>query len=153
MRSLESRVQALEDRIEIVDLIAGYGPAVDSGDEERVGQMWVDDGEYTFGSTDSGGVTLSGSEIGELVNIPGHRQYMARGCGHVLTTPKIHLDGNSATAVNHSLLILKDGERWVVERASANRWELERRDGRWRVRNRVNALLEGDPAAFGLFAI
>lgn len=151
MSDLEARVQALEDRLEIIDLIAGYGPAVDRGDEESVARMWAEDGEYTFGAGSAGAMTLTGPEVGELVDLPGHQGYMVRGCGHVLTTPRLRIDGDEAVAVNHSLLVLHDGERWVLERASSNRWELERIEGRWRVRRRTNALLDGDPAAFGLF--
>lgn len=151
MNNLEERVRRLEDRLEIIDLIAGYGPAVDSGNEAEVAQMWATDGEYTFGATGDGGITLVGEQVAALVDLPGHRGYMARGCGHVLTTPRVWIDGDEATAVNHSLLMLHDGERWVVERVSSNNWELERREGRWRVRRRVNALLDGDPNAFALF--
>lgn len=151
MNELEQRVRALEDRLEIIDLLAGYGPAVDSGDEAAVAHMWAEDGEYTYGAGSDAGATLKGSEVGALVDLPGHRNYMGRGCGHVLTTPRVRVNGDEALAVNHSLLVLHDGERWVLDRASANRWELERIEGRWQVRNRTNALLDGDPAAFGLF--
>lgn len=151
MSDLEARVRALEDRLEIIDIIAAYGPAVDSGDGASVAQMWAEDGEYTFGAGGAGTTTLTGPDVGELVDLPGHRGYMTRGCGHVLTTPRVNVDGDEAVAVNHSLLVLHDGQRWVLERASSNRWELERIEGRWRVRRRINALLDGDPAAFGLF--
>jgi hypothetical protein len=49
--------------------------------------------------------------------------------------------------VNHSRVYLRDGTSWRLERVSANRWELERADGAWRVRRRTNRLLDGDPAA------
>lgn len=152
MSDLESRLRAVEDRLQIIDLIAGYGPAVDSGDEGAVDHMWTEGGEYTFGAGGPDETTLTGSQVGALVDLPGHREYMVRGCGHVLTTPRVRIDGDEAVAVNHSLLVLHDGQRWVLERASSNRWELERIEGRWRVRRRANALLDGDPAAFGLFA-
>lgn len=151
MSDLEARVRTLEDRLEIIDLIAGYGPAVDSGDETAVGHMWAQDGEYTFGAGSADGATLVGTEVGALVDLPGHRSYMSRGCGHVLTTPRVSIDGDRAVAVNHSLLVLHEGGRWVLERTSSNRWELERAEGRWQVRRRINALLDGDPAAFELF--
>jgi len=148
---LEARVRVLEDRLEIIDLIAGYGPSVDSGDDAAVAELWTEDGEYTFGAASRDATTLMGAEVGALVNLPGHRRYMGNGCGHVLTTPRVSIDGDEALAFNHSLLVLYDGQRWVIERASSNRWELERIEGRWRVRRRVNALLDGAPAAFGLF--
>ena len=36
---------------------------------------------------------------------------------------------------------------WRLERVSANRWELERIDGTWRVIRRTNRLLDGTPQA------
>lgn len=69
----------------------------------------------------------------------------------MVSTPRVWINDDKAIAVNHSLLVLHDGQRWVVERASSNRWELERVDGRWQVRCRENALLDSDPGAFELF--
>lgn len=149
--SLEARVQGLEDRLAIIDLIASYGPAVDSGNSDGVAAIWAADGQYSFGVGDESGATLQGEQVPALVDIPGHQGYMQRGCGHILTSPRVRIHGDTAVATNHSLLVLHDGTRWVIERASANRWELERLEAGWRVRNRTNALLDGDPGAFGLF--
>ncbi len=38
--ALERRLQVLEDRAEIADLIARYGPAADSGDADAVAALW-----------------------------------------------------------------------------------------------------------------
>ena len=56
----------------------------------------------------------------------------------------------AAVAVNHSRVYLKDGAYWRLERVSANRWELERIDGTWRVTRRTNRLLDGTPEARAL---
>ena len=50
--ALERRVQALDDQLAICQLIATYGPAVDSESAEAVGELWSADGVY-----DPGGVS------------------------------------------------------------------------------------------------
>ena len=50
----------------------------------------------------------------------------------------------------HSNTFHQDGDRFVVARVSANRWELERVDGRWEIRRRVNRLLDGTDAGRAL---
>jgi hypothetical protein len=44
--ALERRVRALEDQLAISQLIATYGPAVDSESAEAVGQLWAAEGVY-----------------------------------------------------------------------------------------------------------
>lgn len=145
--ALERRVRALEDRAEIADLIARYGPAADSGDADAVAAIWEEDGTYQFDDT-----VLDAEGIRELVAIPTHVEYLRRGCAHILSAPRIEIDGDDAVAVTHSVVMLREGERWIGERVSANRWELHRTAQGWRVRARRNRLLDGDAAARELLA-
>jgi uncharacterized protein (TIGR02246 family) len=141
---LARRVQALEDQLAIYQLIATYGPAVDSQSARAVGELWSEDGVY-----DPSGVnTYAGRAAVEgLVYREPHLSYLQAGCAHVSSLPQVAVDGDTAVAVNHSRVYLRDGTSWRLERVSANRWELERADGAWRVRRRTNRLLDGDPAA------
>lgn len=139
---IERRLRALEDRAEIADLIARYGPAVDSGDGAAVAAMWTADGTYQFDDT-----VLDAEGVRALVDYPTHVEYMRRGCGHVISAPRIVLAGDTATAVTHSVVMIHDDERWVAERVSANLWELAREPAGWRVQRRRNRLLDGAVAA------
>ena len=76
-----------------------------------------------------------------------HQGYLEAGCAHVLSAPRVSVEGDVAVAVNHSRVYLKDGPHWRLERVSANRWELERIDGTWQVLRRTNRLLDGTPEA------
>ena len=66
--------------------------------------------------------------------------------------PQVAVDVDTAVAVNHSRVYLRDGAHWRLERVSANRWELERLDGTWQVKRRTNRLLDGSPEARALLA-
>ena len=142
--ALERRVQALEDQLAISQLIATYGPAVDSESAEAVGELWSADGVY-----DPGGVSpyVGRAAVGNLVYGERHQGYLEAGCAHVLSAPRVSVEGGVAVAVNHSRVYLKDGPHWRLERVSANRWELERIDGTWQVIRRTNRLLDGTPQA------
>lgn len=146
MKSIEERLQSLEDRAEIVDLIASYGPYADSGNGKAIGELWSADGTYTFDST-----TLQHAELAGLVELDTHQDFMAAGCAHVLTAPSVRIDGDTATATNHSLVFARREEPWIAERVSSNRWFLVRSEAGWRVANRENRLLTGTEWARELF--
>ena len=142
--ALSRRVQALEDNVAICQLIATYGPAVDSQSEQALAELWSQDGVYDPSGTRA---YENRAEVGGLVYREPHLSYLQAGCAHVLSLPLVAVDGDTAVAVNHSRVYLRDGASWRLERVSANRWELDRVDGVWQVRRRTNRLLDGDPAA------
>lgn len=141
MKDLGPRLQAVEDRLAIEDLIARYGPAVDAGDGARLAADWTEDAAYTgkdfaFTGRDS---------IAALTDFPTHQDFMAAGCAHVMGPHAIDIDGDSATARGTSLVVIHDAHTglWQLRRASANLWHFRRKDGIWRISARVNRLLDG----------
>lgn len=145
LEDLERRVRAVEDRLAIIDVIASYGPSADSADGPWLRSLWAADGDYSFDTT-----RMPAAELEGLVELPSHQDYLAAGCGHLLTTPHIVIDGDRATAVNHSVVLVHEGDAWKPDRLSANRWELVRTDDGWSVQRRTNSLLDGRAAARGL---
>lgn len=148
LATLETRLGQLEDRLAILDLIASYGPAVDSRSEEAVASLWAGDGVYDFG-----GEPLEGAAaVGRLVDLDTHKGYVECGCAHVLGLPMVTISGDTAVATGYSRVYLHDaaGGGWKVERTSANRWELIRTGAGWKVQRRVNRLLDGSAGARGL---
>lgn len=146
MESVLARIQALEDRAQIADLIARYGPVVDAVAGEELTDMWTRDGEYRVGSD----YRLTGRDIASLTSIPEHQALVHAGCGHVLSAPTITVDGDTAVAINHSMVVKYVEPQWIVERLSANRWHLVRTADGWRVKLRENELLQGQPSARNL---
>ena len=143
---VERRLRAVEDELAIFRLIASYGPAVDTGTAGAVAGLWDEAGSYTFDTT-----TLTGADnVGDLVTSDEHQSYIAQGCAHILSLPRITLDGDQATAVNYSRLYRHDGTTWFVARVSANHWHLARAENGWAVVSRRNSLLNGAEAARAL---
>jgi hypothetical protein len=143
------RLQALEDREAIRNLIASYGPLADSGDAAGVALLWAEDGVY---AVDGFAEARGHAAIAALIAGPVHQALMARGCAHLLGAPVIDLDGDRARARCHSVVLAKAGEGWEAVRVAANRWELARTPKGWRVIRRDNALLDGRVAAQALLA-
>jgi uncharacterized protein (TIGR02246 family) len=141
---LRARLRALEDRADIAQVIAAYGPAVDSGDAEAAAALWTDDGRYDIDPS-----PLVGAQaIADMVNGPLHQDIIGSGSGHVLGPVHITVIGDSAVAVGYSLLVRHGAEgAFAVARCSANRWELSRIGGEWKVVSRRNALLDGRASA------
>lgn len=146
----EARLQALEDREAIRDLIARYGPLADSGDAAGVAALWTEDGSYAVGGmTEAKGHAA----IAALIEGEMHRSLMSDGCAHVLGPVAIDLAAHTATARGHSVVFRADGAGgWTPFRVSANRWSLARTPEGWRVTRRENALLDGAVAAQALLA-
>lgn len=145
----EARLRALEDREAVRDLIARYGPLADSGDAAAVAALWVSDGVY---AVDRFPEAKGHAAIAALIEGPMHQQLMADGCAHVLGSPAITLSGDQATALCHSVVFRRTGERWDAVRVAANRWQLVRTAEGWRVDRRDNALLDGREAGPRLFS-
>ncbi len=147
MPPLEARLQALEDREAIRDLIASYGPLADSGDADGVADLWAENGRYAV----QGFAEAAGREaIAGLMSGPVHQQLLAQGCAHLLSPVAIDLNGDMATARGHSVVLRWTGQAFEVHRVSANRWHLARGAQGWQVTRRENALLQGDAAARAL---
>ena len=147
IEDLERRIATLEDRLAILQLVASYGPAVDSLDRDGVGALWARDGRYDFG-----GDPLEGRQaVASLIDLETHRSYVGNGSSHILSLPRISIDGDRAVVVNYSQVFIRDpaapGAGWHADRCSANRWELVRTAEGWQVTARTNRLLDGSQPA------
>jgi hypothetical protein len=147
IEDMERRIADLEDRLAILQLLASYGPAVDSLDRDGVAALWAADGRYDFG-----GDPLNGREaVASLIDLDTHRSYVAKGSSHILSLPRIEIDGDRAVAVNYSQVFIRDPSApragWHADRSSANRWELVKTADGWQVSARTNRLLDGTQPA------
>ena len=142
VETLAAKVRALEDQAEITQLVAQYGPAVDSGSGEAAAALWTEDGVFDAIPH----LRMEGRDgIVGMVHGPGHQTVIHTGCGHILTAPHVVVDGDHATGRNHALHLRWDadaGRFWVFQ-VSANTWRWVRTSEGWRISERVNANLDG----------
>ena len=141
LHALEARLCAAEDQLEIMRLLNSYGPLVDSGSAEEASRLWVEDGHYDVG----GGPRFTPAELSAMYRDEGHMGLVQTGCSHLTATPRITVDGDAATAVAYSFVVLREGERWFIFRASINDWTLTRTEQGWRIVERFNRVLNGSP--------
>lgn len=146
--ALELRIRVLEDQLAINKLLATYGPAVDSRSAGVTASLFAEDGSFDFGTAPMVGAR----KVGALVDTEPHISYVAAGCAHVISMPHVSIEGDQAIATGYSCVYIHEGDRWRVERAGANRWELVRTEAGWRVKNRTNRLLNGQPHARALLS-
>ncbi|OAN28689.1 nuclear transport factor 2 family protein [Mycolicibacterium iranicum] len=140
---LERRLGRIEDEREIERLIARYGPLVDAGDADAVGDLWAEDGTYDV----EGWSMRSRADVAAMVRSPEHQGLIGGGCCHFLGPAVVTVDGDTAVAVCESALLVHREGRFVVGRAGANLFRVRRIDGRWQITSRTTAALDGKPAA------
>jgi hypothetical protein len=147
LQALERKVRELEDTLDVLRVVASYGPSVDGGAVDEAGRLWTDDCIY---DSDNAAEPLRGRHaIEELSARVGQ---LPIGVAHFLNLPIVVVDGDRATVTGHSNTYHQEDGEYVVARVSSNRWELERVDGRWQVRRRVNRVLDGNQEARDLLA-
>jgi len=151
LAALEQEVQGLCDQAEIQRLILGYGPLVDTATTpdraRKVAELWTQHGTY-----DVGGMRLFAGreELSKLCGEP-HFQQAAQGICHVMGAPVVTVTGDEAVALNYSCVFCHDGDGdFFAWRVSANRWDIVRHEGRWKVARRVNRPMNGNPDALSL---
>lgn len=149
-KSIEERLQELEDREAIRQAICGYGYAVDGCNAEAVGSFYTEDGVYAVPDSN----TWKGRDaIAAITSSETHLSLVNTGCAHISTPPYIVIEGDRAVATCHTMVPLRrDGEYFIL-RLSASRIELERQDdGAWNITHRLNYVQDGGPNGPALLA-
>lgn len=139
---LTRRLKQVEDLVEISQLVARYGPSVDSGSAQATADLWEEDGVFDA----VGAIHMEGrAQIEGMVTSGGHQGLILNGCAHVLTAPAVVVKGDEARGRNYALNIRWDpaADRFWVARVSANSWDMRRTPEGWKVQERVNWPLDG----------
>ena len=146
--ALEQRIGALEDELAIHRLIVRYGFAVDTGDSVATAALFTSDTVYDVDTT----LVMHGREgVAAMVDGPRHQSLLPN-CAHTIGPAVVAVDGDRAVATAYSRIYKRDGETLALWRLSFNRFELERRDGRWQIARRTTRLL-GHEEAQALLAL
>ena len=157
-RSLEDRIRAVEDRLEIYDLIASHPPSADTGGKDHIAASWVDDGVFDRGENLSS--PRGRDAISDQVLSPEHQAAIARGLAHFTGLPHVAIDGDTATVTSYLQILVPQTQGDPVEvpnhgssrgfrvhRLTANRWELVRTREGWKIKHRTLRQLDGSEGA------
>jgi hypothetical protein len=155
-RSLEERLRAIEDRLEIYNIIASHPPSADTGGNEHIAASWVEDGVFDRGESP----TRGRAAIAEQVLGPGHQAAIARGLAHFTGLPHVAISGDTAVVTSYLQIVVPQTQGDPVEvpnhgsskgfrihRMTANRWELARTPQGWRIKHRSLRQLDGSEPA------
>ena len=135
--SLEAEVQHLRDELDVLRVVASYGPSIDGGAVDEAPTYWTEDCEY---DSDADQPLRGRQAIADLSERVGQ---LPIGAAHFVNLPVIVVAGERATVTCESNTFHEQDGHYVVARVSANRWELERVSGAWQIRRRVNRILDG----------
>lgn len=132
---LSARLQLVEDRQEIADLLVRYARAVDDGDDEQLASCFTDDAEATFAGIHAG---VGGPAITSFL-----RSTMgatARPAStHNIANIAVTIRGDEADAVSNAVVYGVRGDPPEM-RARGVRYEdsLVRTSDGWRIRRRTH---------------
>jgi ketosteroid isomerase-like protein len=139
LAALEARVHQLEDQVAIYQLLSTYGAAADGASVKAMTDLWTEDAVYdaqivAFNSRD---------EILAMLTGEMHQNIIKTGAGHVIGMPTVRINGDTAEAICCARLYRKDGDNFRAWRVTACRWDLVRTPAGWRIKKRVNKVLNG----------
>lgn len=146
---LKQRLRELEDVVEIQQLVATYGPAAEGTDEETFAQQWTEDGVYDLDV----GIWRGHDELRKMFHSQWHDDNVRMGAAHLVSPPRITVDGDTAVVTNYLQLMRHTGfGGFSVVRQAAHRWDLVRTEDGWRTKYRRGRQLNGGPEAYEILA-
>jgi hypothetical protein len=152
-RTLEDRIRAIEDRLEIYNLIASHPPSADTGADYYTRAVYADDGELDLGRDKA---ATGKDTIAAITRTPAHQAAIAGGLAHLAALPHIALDGDRAVVTSYLQILTPHptaephevpnhgvSKGFRIHRVASNRWELERTAGGWKIRRRTVRTIDG----------
>jgi hypothetical protein len=152
-RTVEDRLRAVEDRLEIYNLIASHPPSADTGADYYTRLAYIEDGELDLGR----GTPVTGNkEIAAITKTAPHQAAIAGGLAHFVGLPRIEIDGDTATVISYLQILTPHptadphevpnhgvSRGFRIHRVAANRWDLERTADGWKIRRRTVRTIDG----------
>jgi hypothetical protein len=161
--TMYQRLRAVEDRMEIYNLIAGHPPSADTGADYYAEDVYLEDGVFDRGAGLTG--AKGNKEMGAVLKSPGHQKAIAGGLAHFTGLPHIAIKGDTAVVTSYLQILHPDPNGKEVElsnhgkstgfrihRVMANRWELVRTSDGWKIKKRSLRPLDGSEDARTLLA-
>src|SRR5215475_8606114 len=156
--SLENRLRAIEDRLEIYNLIASHPPSADTAGKDHITASWVEDGVFDRGENLSS--PRGRDSIANQVLSADHQAAIERGIAHFTGLPHVVIEGDTAIVTSYLQILVPQtqgdpvdvpnhgsGKGFRVHRMTANRWELVRTAQGWKFKHRTLRQLDGSEPA------
>jgi SnoaL-like domain len=158
--TIEERLRAIEDRLEIYNLIASHPPSADTGAKPYIESIFTEDAVLDLGGAK---IAAGSSAISEMSQRPAHQDAIKAGLAHFAGLPHVTIDGDRAVVTSYLQIItphptadetevpahgVSRGHR--IHRVGANRWELVRTPQGWKIKRRAFRTLDGSPAALDI---
>ena len=152
--TLDQRIRAIEDRLEIYNLIAGHPPSADNGAAAYAVAVYAEDGVFDRGPSLAG--ATGNKALGALLTSGPHQAAIAGGLAHFTGLPHVTLHGDEAVVISYLQILTpkKTGEPvevpnhgasrgYHIHRVVTNRWELKRTPSGWKIKRRTLRLVDG----------
>src|SRR6266849_2677152 len=149
-------MRAIEDRLEIYNIIASHPPSADTGGSEHISAGWVEDGVFDRGENPARGRAA----IADHVLSAGHQAAIAGGLAHFTGLPHVAIHGDTAIVTSYLQILVPQtqgdpvdvpnhgsGKGFRIHRMTANRWELVRTREGWKIKHRTLRQLDGTEPA------
>ena len=143
--AVQARLQRLEDREQILELMTAYGATLDRRDFDAFGQLFAEDAEYGSGPGAVRGRAAIQAQLEQMIgsnpaNLPAPNF-------HVFFNPSIHVDGDTARATSLGAYTAPDPTGGGTRMAFFVSYEdtLVKQDGHWLFQRRVTG--SGAPPA------
>jgi hypothetical protein len=131
------RLQELEDRAQILELMTAYGATLDRRDFAAFGQLFADDAEYGSGPGAARGRAAIQAQLERVIgsnpsNLPAPNS-------HLFFNPSIRIDGDTATATSLGAYTAPDAVSGSTRMVFFVSYQdtLVRKDGHWLFQKRV----------------
>jgi hypothetical protein len=150
----EARLRAVEDRLEIYNLIAGHPASADTGADYYAEAVYMEDGVFDRGANLSG--AKGNKAIAAILTSEGHQAAIAGGLAHFTGLPYVELNGDHAVVTSYLQILTpkKTGDAvevpnhgasrgYHIHRLVTSRWELKRTTAGWKIRRRTIRPVDG----------
>jgi len=152
--SLKARLGRVEDRLAIYTLIASHPPSADTAAADYTREVYVEDGVFDRGPKleGAGGVNA----IASFTLKPAHQEAINLGLAHFCGLPLIDLRDDKAIVTSYLQILHLDhageprdlpnhgvSQGYRIHRVVANRWELIKVHGQWKIQKRTILPIDG----------
>jgi uncharacterized protein (TIGR02246 family) len=142
INSLKNRLQILEDKEAIRDLLARYAFNVDLSRFDAFFKLWTDDAVFI---TDGPGEAIQKrgkDEIREFLS--GVLPKSNAGSQHLQLDYVIEISGNTAMATGYQLISIQQKDRVGIARCALRSFVFKREDGKWLIKEAISRSTAND---------